>query len=85
MCLAASGGSLQQWLTAEIVPCFPQVLQDITDQEVLLKIPSAAASLLGRDEESRENQNPFAKKKKRMLSSNISFFSGCTPIKEEFN
>ncbi|XP_039428230.1 chromosome-associated kinesin KIF4A [Corvus cornix cornix] len=62
-----------------------KVLQDITDQEVLLKIPSAAASLLGRDEESQENQNPFGKKKKRMLSSNISFFSGCTPIKEEFN
>uniref|UniRef100_A0A8C0ZCV3 Kinesin family member 4A n=1 Tax=Cyanistes caeruleus TaxID=156563 RepID=A0A8C0ZCV3_CYACU len=61
------------------------VLQDLTEQEVLLKIPSTATSLLGRDEESRENQNPFGKKKKRMLSSNISFFSGCTPIKEEFN
>uniref|UniRef100_A0A8C0URN1 Kinesin family member 4A n=1 Tax=Cyanistes caeruleus TaxID=156563 RepID=A0A8C0URN1_CYACU len=62
-----------------------KVLQDLTEQEVLLKIPSTATSLLGRDEESRENQNPFGKKKKRMLSSNISFFSGCTPIKEEFN
>uniref|UniRef100_A0A8C5TGB0 Kinesin family member 4A n=1 Tax=Malurus cyaneus samueli TaxID=2593467 RepID=A0A8C5TGB0_9PASS len=62
-----------------------KVLQDITEQEVLLKIPSTAASLLGRDEESQENQNPFGRKKKRMLSSNISFFSGCTPIKEEFN
>ncbi|XP_030823718.1 chromosome-associated kinesin KIF4A isoform X2 [Camarhynchus parvulus] len=59
-----------------------KVLQDITEQEVLLKIPSTAASLLGRDEESRENQNPFGRRKKRMLSSNISFFSGCTPIKE---
>lgn len=64
---------------------FPQVLQDITDQDMSLKIPSTAASLLARDEESRENQNPFGKKKKRMLNSNISFFSGCTPIKEEFN
>ncbi|XP_063277944.1 chromosome-associated kinesin KIF4A [Prinia subflava] len=62
-----------------------KVLQDITDQEVLLKIPSTAASLLGRDEESQENQNPFGKKRKKMLSSTISFFSGCTPIKEEFN
>ncbi|KAL9836776.1 chromosome-associated kinesin KIF4A isoform 2-T3 [Geothlypis trichas] len=59
-----------------------KVLQDLTEQEVLLKIPSTAASLLGRDEESRENQNPFGRRKKRMLSSNISFFSGCTPIKE---
>ncbi|CAN8188699.1 unnamed protein product [Coccothraustes coccothraustes] len=59
-----------------------KVLQDITEQEALLKIPSAAASLRGRDEESRENQNPFGRRKKRVLSSNISFFSGCTPIKE---
>uniref|UniRef100_A0A8C5IF10 Kinesin family member 4A n=1 Tax=Junco hyemalis TaxID=40217 RepID=A0A8C5IF10_JUNHY len=59
-----------------------KVLQDLTEQEVLLKIPSTAASLLGRDEESQENQNPFGRRKKRMLSSNISFFSGCTPIKE---
>ncbi|XP_064282621.1 chromosome-associated kinesin KIF4A isoform X2 [Passer domesticus] len=59
-----------------------KVLQDITEQEALLKIPSTAASLLGRDEESQENQNPFGRRKKRMLSSNISFFSGCTPIKE---
>uniref|UniRef100_A0A8C3Y498 Kinesin family member 4A n=1 Tax=Catharus ustulatus TaxID=91951 RepID=A0A8C3Y498_CATUS len=62
-----------------------KVLQDITEQEVLLKIPSTAAPLLGRDEECRENQNPLGKKKKRMLNSTISFFSGCTPIKEEFN
>ncbi|KAF4802225.1 Chromosome-associated kinesin KIF4 [Turdus rufiventris] len=62
-----------------------KVLQDITEQEVLLKAPSTAAPLLGRDEECRENQNPLGKKKKRMLSSNISFFSGCTPIKEELN
>lgn len=63
----------------------PQVLQDITEQEVLLKAPSTAAPLFGRDEECQENQNPLGKKKKRMLSSNISFFSGCTPIKEELN
>ncbi|XP_041341142.1 chromosome-associated kinesin KIF4A [Pyrgilauda ruficollis] len=59
-----------------------KVLHDMTEQEVLLKIPSTAASLFGRDEESQENQNPFGRRKKRMLSSNISFFSGCTPIKE---
>ncbi|NXA05245.1 KIF4 protein, partial [Sapayoa aenigma] len=59
-----------------------KVLQDITDQDVLLKSPGSTSSLVLRDEESRENQIPFVKKKKRMLSSNISFFSGCTPIKE---
>ncbi|NXE13487.1 KIF4 protein, partial [Lophotis ruficrista] len=62
-----------------------KVLKDITDQDVFLKKPSAAASLLGRDEESQENQIPFAKRKKRVLSSNTSFFSGCTPIKEELD
>ncbi|NXE25875.1 KIF4 protein, partial [Ardeotis kori] len=61
------------------------VLKDITDQEVFLKKPGAAASLLVRDEESQENQMPFAKRKKRVLSSNTSFFSGCTPIKEELD
>lgn len=50
-----------------------------------MKKPSTAASLLVRDEESQENQLPFVKKKKRMLSSNTSFFSGCTPIKEEID
>lgn len=64
---------------------FPQVLQDLSDQEVFMKTPSAAASLLGRDDESQENQNPLGKRRKKMLSSSISFFSGCTPIKEEFN
>ncbi|NWU65485.1 KIF4 protein, partial [Pterocles burchelli] len=62
-----------------------KVLKDITDQEVFLKKPSTAASLLVRDDESQENQIPLVKRKKRMLSSNTSFFSGCTPIKEEFN
>uniref|UniRef100_A0A8C5IDH5 Kinesin family member 4A n=1 Tax=Junco hyemalis TaxID=40217 RepID=A0A8C5IDH5_JUNHY len=62
--------------------CVTPTNKDLTEQEVLLKIPSTAASLLGRDEESQENQNPFGRRKKRMLSSNISFFSGCTPIKE---
>ncbi|NXG73574.1 KIF4 protein, partial [Baryphthengus martii] len=62
-----------------------KVLKDITDQDTFLKKPSAAASLLLRDEESQENQIPFVKRKKRMLSSNTSFFSGCTPIKEELN
>ncbi|XP_048815258.1 chromosome-associated kinesin KIF4A [Lagopus muta] len=64
------------------IPPSTQVLKDITDQDVLMKKPSTASSLLVRDEESQENQLPFVKKKKRMLSSNTSFFSGCTPIKE---
>lgn len=60
---------------------FRQVLKDITEQEVSLRKPSAAAALM-RDEEARENQVPLGKRKKRMLSSNTSFFSGCTPIRE---
>ncbi|XP_025922095.1 chromosome-associated kinesin KIF4A isoform X3 [Apteryx rowi] len=60
-----------------------KVLKDITDQDVFIKKPNTAASLIVRDEESQENQIPFVKRKKRMLSSNTSFFSGCTPIKEE--
>uniref|UniRef100_A0A8B9V050 Kinesin family member 4A n=1 Tax=Anas zonorhyncha TaxID=75864 RepID=A0A8B9V050_9AVES len=60
-----------------------KVLKDITDQEMFLKKPSTAAPVLDMDEESQENQLPFVKKKKRMLISNTSFFSGCTPIKEE--
>ncbi|NXF80256.1 KIF4 protein, partial [Sclerurus mexicanus] len=60
-----------------------KVLQDITDKDVLPRSPSSASSLLFRDDEAQENQNSFIKRKKRMLSS-ISFFSGCTPIKEEF-
>ncbi|XP_010080627.1 PREDICTED: chromosome-associated kinesin KIF4A, partial [Pterocles gutturalis] len=62
-----------------------KVLKDITDQDVFLKKPSTAASLLVRDDESQENHIPLVKRKKRMLSSNTSFFSGCTPIKEELN
>ncbi|XP_042663280.1 chromosome-associated kinesin KIF4A isoform X2 [Tyto alba] len=62
-----------------------KVLKDITDQDVLMKKSSTAASLLVRDEESQENQIPFVKRKKRMLNSNTSFFSGCTPIKEELD
>ncbi|XP_074910217.1 chromosome-associated kinesin KIF4A isoform X3 [Buteo buteo] len=63
-----------------------KVLKEITDQDMFVKKPSAAAaSLLMRDEEAQENQIPFVKRKKRMLSSNTSFFSGCTPIKEELN
>uniref|UniRef100_A0A8C3L389 Kinesin family member 4A n=1 Tax=Chrysolophus pictus TaxID=9089 RepID=A0A8C3L389_CHRPC len=67
------------------IPPTVKVLKDITDQGVLMKKPSTAASLLVRDEESQENQLPFVKKKKRMLNSNTSFFSGCTPIKEEID
>ncbi|XP_075619114.1 chromosome-associated kinesin KIF4A isoform X2 [Balearica regulorum gibbericeps] len=64
-----------------------KVLKEITDQDVFVKKPSAAPSVLARDEESQENQIPetFVKRKKRMLSSNTSFFSGCTPIKEELD
>ncbi|XP_068813105.1 chromosome-associated kinesin KIF4A isoform X2 [Struthio camelus] len=60
-----------------------KVLKDITDQDVFIKKPSTATSPIMRDEESQENQIPFVKRKKRVLSSNTSFFSGCTPIKEE--
>ncbi|NXX86487.1 KIF4 protein, partial [Urocolius indicus] len=61
-----------------------KVLKDITEQQLLLKQPSAAASHLLRDDSSQENQVPLVKKKKKTLSSNTSFFSGCTPIQEEF-
>ncbi|XP_065702619.1 chromosome-associated kinesin KIF4 isoform X2 [Patagioenas fasciata] len=56
-----------------------EVLKDITDQEVSLGRPNTSATPV-RDEEARENQVPLGKKKKRMLSSKMSFFSGCTPI-----
>ncbi|NWW87175.1 KIF4 protein, partial [Rhynochetos jubatus] len=62
-----------------------KVLKDITDQDTFLKKASTAAPVFVRDEEAQENQIPFIKRKKRMLSSNTSFFSGCTPIKEELN
>ncbi|NXI47509.1 KIF4 protein, partial [Galbula dea] len=62
-----------------------KVLKDVTDQDVAMRKPGPAASLPPKDEESQENQLPFVKRKKRMLSSNTSFFSGCTPIKEELN
>ncbi|NXS74412.1 KIF4 protein, partial [Pandion haliaetus] len=62
-----------------------KVLKEITDQDMFVKKPSTAASLLVRDEDAQENQIPFVKRKKRMLSSNTSFFSGCTPIKEELD
>ncbi|NWI98112.1 KIF4 protein, partial [Pitta sordida] len=59
-----------------------KVLQDITDQEVLVKSPNSTSSLVLRDEESRENQIPFVKGKKMLWSTNNSFFSACTPIRE---
>ncbi|XP_061217926.1 chromosome-associated kinesin KIF4A isoform X2 [Neopsephotus bourkii] len=62
-----------------------KVLKPIMVQELLLKKPSNPASMLMSDEESQENQILLVKRKKRMLSSNTSFFSGCTPIKEERN
>ncbi|NXN24635.1 KIF4 protein, partial [Nycticryphes semicollaris] len=60
-----------------------KVLADITGQDVFMKKSNTAASLLMREEELQENQIPFVKRKKRMLSSNTSFFAGCTPIKED--
>lgn len=56
-------------------------------EQVLLKTMTPAASSLGLPEskhvaESQENKAP-GKKKKRALASNISFFSGCSPIEEE--
>ncbi|NXN17949.1 KIF4 protein, partial [Indicator maculatus] len=62
------------------IPLASKVLKDITDQAVLEKKPSTDASLLLRDE-SQENQVPFVKRKKRMLTSTTGFFSGCTPVK----
>uniref|UniRef100_A0A8C3JNW6 Kinesin family member 4A n=1 Tax=Calidris pygmaea TaxID=425635 RepID=A0A8C3JNW6_9CHAR len=60
-----------------------RVLKDIiTGQDVFMKKPSAPSSLLVSDEELQENQMLFVKRKKRMLTSNTSFFAGCTPIKE---
>uniref|UniRef100_A0A8C8RM10 Kinesin family member 4A n=1 Tax=Pelusios castaneus TaxID=367368 RepID=A0A8C8RM10_9SAUR len=61
-----------------------KVLKEIIEQNVFKK-PSTAALLISGDAESQENQLPVVRKKKRMLSSNTSFFSGCTPIKEEDN
>ncbi|XP_067404450.1 chromosome-associated kinesin KIF4A [Emydura macquarii macquarii] len=60
-----------------------KVLKEITEQAVFKK-PNTAALLIIGDVASQENQLPL-KKKKRILSSNTSFFSGCTPIKEEDN
>uniref|UniRef100_A0A8C3RPJ3 Kinesin family member 4A n=1 Tax=Chelydra serpentina TaxID=8475 RepID=A0A8C3RPJ3_CHESE len=62
-----------------------KVLKEITEQDVFVKKANTAALLINGDVESQENQLPLVKKKKRMLSSNTSFFSGCTPIKEEDN
>ncbi|NXW38068.1 KIF4 protein, partial [Phaetusa simplex] len=62
-----------------------KVLKDITGQDVFLKKPSTAASLLVRDEELEENQVPLVKRKKRLLNSTTSFFAGCTPIKENLD
>ncbi|XP_014424306.2 chromosome-associated kinesin KIF4A [Pelodiscus sinensis] len=62
-----------------------KVLKEITEQDVFVKKATTAALLISGDVESQENQLPLVKKKKRILSSNTSFFSGCTPIKEEDN
>ncbi|CAM4626221.1 unnamed protein product [Caretta caretta] len=62
-----------------------KVLKEITEQDVFVKKANTAALLINGDVQFQENQLPLVKKKKRMLSSNTSFFSGCTPIKEEDN
>ncbi|XP_074456337.1 chromosome-associated kinesin KIF4A isoform X2 [Larus michahellis] len=62
-----------------------KVLKDITGQDVFLKKPGTAASLLMRDEELQENQVPLVKRKKRLLNNTTSFFAGCTPIKEDLD
>ncbi|XP_019391798.1 PREDICTED: chromosome-associated kinesin KIF4A [Crocodylus porosus] len=62
-----------------------KVLQEITDQDASARMPSIAASLVSGDEESQENQLPLFQKKKRLLSSKISFFADCTPVREENN
>ncbi|XP_058392074.1 chromosome-associated kinesin KIF4A isoform X3 [Diceros bicornis minor] len=66
-----------------------KILKEMCDvEQVLLKKTAPAASSLGLPElihmatESQENKAP-GKKKKRALASNISFFSGCSPIEEE--
>ncbi|XP_019503508.1 PREDICTED: chromosome-associated kinesin KIF4A [Hipposideros armiger] len=66
-----------------------KILREMCDVEQTLSKPTAlAASPLGPFElkcvatESQENKAP-GKKKKRALASNISFFSGCSPIEEE--
>ncbi|NWH66467.1 KIF4 protein, partial [Geococcyx californianus] len=59
------------------------VLKDITDQDVPMKKPSSTPSPLVTDEEAQENKVPLVKRKKKTLSSNTSFFSGCTPVRED--
>uniref|UniRef100_A0A9L0S0S5 Kinesin family member 4A n=1 Tax=Equus caballus TaxID=9796 RepID=A0A9L0S0S5_HORSE len=66
-----------------------KILKEMCDvEQVLLKKTAPATSSLGLPEsihvatESQENKAP-GKKKKRALASNISFFSGCSPIEEE--
>lgn len=56
-------------------------------EQVLLKTAPDTSSLGLPDlkhvaTESQENKAP-GKKKKRALASNVSFFSGCSPIEEE--
>ncbi|XP_070459999.1 chromosome-associated kinesin KIF4A isoform X1 [Equus przewalskii] len=66
-----------------------KILKEMCDvEQVLLKKTAPATPSLGLPEsihvatESQENKAP-GKKKKRALASNISFFSGCSPIEEE--
>ncbi|KAM6151861.1 chromosome-associated kinesin KIF4A [Rhynchocyon petersi] len=66
-----------------------KILKEMCDAEQVLlkKIPPASSSLDFPESkhiatESQENKAP-GKKKKRALTSNTSFFSGCSPIEEE--
>ncbi|KAM7045315.1 chromosome-associated kinesin KIF4A isoform 2-T5 [Molossus nigricans] len=65
-----------------------KILKEMCEVEQVLLQTAADASSLGLPEskhvatEPQENKAP-GKKKKRALASNISFFSGCSPIEEE--
>uniref|UniRef100_A0A7M4EQ76 Kinesin family member 4A n=1 Tax=Crocodylus porosus TaxID=8502 RepID=A0A7M4EQ76_CROPO len=68
-----------------VAPTTKARAREITDQDASARMPSIAASLVSGDEESQENQLPLFQKKKRLLSSKISFFADCTPVREENN
>ncbi|XP_007507670.1 chromosome-associated kinesin KIF4A isoform X2 [Monodelphis domestica] len=57
--------------------------QVLTVTKLKKKTPSSAPLEPGPAAASQENKAPGEKKKKRVLNSTTSFFSGCTPISEE--
>ncbi|XP_044538801.1 chromosome-associated kinesin KIF4A-like [Gracilinanus agilis] len=57
--------------------------QVLTVTKLKKKAPSSAPLEPGPAAASQENKAPGEKKKKRVLNSTTSFFSGCTPISEE--